>query len=79
MIAGRDTTSCTLTYTTKFLGDNPEVLARLADEGLFELGKADGRVSWEESRTVPFADAVVNEVLRMAPPVRQSIAKAWSS
>lgn len=33
------------------------------------MGKDTGKVSWDESKTVPFADAVVNEVLRMAPPV----------
>lgn len=72
MVAGRDTTSCTLTYTTKFLGENPEVLKRLEEEGLFELGKTTAStrsIGWEESKAIPYADAVVNEVLRMAPPV----------
>lgn len=71
MVAGRDTTSCTLTYVTKFLGENPHVLQRLEDEGLFELGResATGEVSWDDTKQIPYADAVVNEVLRMAPPV----------
>ena len=67
-VAGRDTTSCTLTYATKFLGENPAVLTRLRGEGFFELG-ADAPISWEESKSIPYADAVINEVLRMAPPV----------
>jgi cytochrome P450 len=76
MIAGRDTTSCTLSYVTKYLGENPAISKRLGEEGLYELGAATrkdhgGRrvVSWEESRSIPYVDAVVNEVLRMAPPV----------
>lgn len=41
---------------------------------MFELGtKVSGAdesmVTWDETRTIPFVDAVVNEVLRMAPPV----------
>jgi len=75
MIAGRDTTSCTLTYATKYLSENPAVLKRLGEEGLFELGSNNRTlsgtrsISWEESKSIPYADAVVNEVLRMAPPV----------
>jgi len=71
MIAGRDTTSCTLTYAMKFLGENPQCVARLREEGLCELGKTDpsSNISWEASKSIPYTDAVVNEVLRMAPPV----------
>ena len=30
-------------------------------------------VSWDDSKTVPYADATFNEVLRMAPPVGDDI------
>lgn len=32
-------------------------------------GQAPPYVSWDASRTMPYADAVFNETLRMAPPV----------
>ena len=47
---------------------------RLREEGFFNLDHGneennDHLITWEESRTLPYADAVINEVLRMAPPV----------
>ena len=69
MIAGRDTTSCTLAYTMKFVGENPQVEARLLEDALLPLAKKGAKVSWDDTRMVPFADATFNEVLRLAPPV----------
>lgn len=73
-VAGRDTTSCTLTYATKFLHENVEALKRLSEEGLFELGERslshNRRITWDDTRSNPYVDAVINEVLRLAPPVR---------
>lgn len=67
MIAGRDTTSCLLTYSVKYLNENADVRQRLMQECL--AGLVAPVVSFESTKHVPFADAVVNEVLRLAPPV----------
>jgi len=69
MIAGRDTTSCTLAYTMKFVGQNPEIEKRLLNEAVLPLAAKGDKVTWDDSRNYPFADATFNEVLRMAPPV----------
>ncbi|KAH9258358.1 hypothetical protein BASA81_003407 [Batrachochytrium salamandrivorans] len=67
MIAGRDTTSCLLTYSVKYLNENVDARQRLMDECL--TGLFAPVVTFESTKHVPFADAVVNEVLRLAPPV----------
>jgi cytochrome P450 len=55
------------------VGENPEAEQRLLDEAVLPLSRVSNCVTWDESRTVPFADAVFNEVLRMAPPVGDDI------
>ncbi|KAH9249848.1 hypothetical protein BASA81_012339 [Batrachochytrium salamandrivorans] len=67
MIAGRDTTSCTLSYTLKYLGENPAVHQRILDEAM--ISGSSEMITLEQTKTTPFTDAVINEVLRLAPPV----------
>ena len=68
MIAGRDTTSCTLTNMFKLLPTTPGVEQKMLDE----LDRVVGRghaVSWDHMRELRYCGAVFNEVLRMYPPV----------
>ena len=58
-----------MAYTTRYIGENPEAERRLLEEAVLPLARKGDKVTWDDSRTVPYADATFNEVLRMAPPV----------
>ena len=68
MIAGRDTTSCTLTNLFKLLPTNPEVELKMLEELNRVVGQGNA-VSWDHMRELRYCGAVFNEVLRMYPPV----------
>ena len=68
MIAGRDTTACTLTMAVYMLSQHPDVLVRLRDETLSQVGPTD-RPSYDDLREMKYMRAFVNEVLRLYPPV----------
>jgi cytochrome P450 len=68
MIAGRDTTSCTLTNVCRFLSENPDVVAELR-RGDLQRVKDKHEISWEDTRELHYVDAVFNETIRLCPPV----------
>ncbi|KIJ13434.1 hypothetical protein PAXINDRAFT_170499 [Paxillus involutus ATCC 200175] len=76
MIAGRDTTAGTLTFIIYFLSTHPQVLARLRDEIMTNIGPTN-RPTHASIREMKYLRAVINETLRLFPPVplniRQSI------
>lgn len=66
VIAGRDTTSCTLTNMIKFVDETVQ------EKMLAEFDSVVGRgnhVTWDHMRDLRYFGAVFNEVLRMMPPV----------
>ncbi|EJD51740.1 cytochrome P450, partial [Auricularia subglabra TFB-10046 SS5] len=72
MVAGRDTTMSTLTFAVYFLSQHPEVLARLRDEVLAKF--PEGQIpSYEDLREMKYLRAVLNETLRLFPPVPGNI------
>ena len=68
LLAGRDTTSCTLTFAVYALASHPSVLARLRAEVLATVGPAR-RPSYADVREMKYMRAFINEVLRLYPPV----------
>ncbi|PIL35071.1 cytochrome P450 [Ganoderma sinense ZZ0214-1] len=83
LLAGRDTTACTLTFSVYMLAEHPSVLARLRQEVLDVVGPTR-RPSYEDIREMKYMRAFINEVLRLYPPVpinsRCSIqAMTWKS
>ena len=68
LLAGRDTTSCTLTFAVYALSQHPEVLNRLRAEVLKVVGSAR-RPSYDDIREMKYMRAFINEVLRLYPPV----------
>ena len=68
MIAGRDTTSCTLTNMCRYLSEHPDIVARLRADDFSKIG-SDGRISWETANQLHLVHAVFNESIRLAPPV----------
>jgi cytochrome P450 len=70
MIAGRDTTSCSLTNLFNFLSKNPSCEEKLFEEFNRVVGKGNF-VTFETMRNLPFGRAVFNETIRMMPPGRE--------
>ena len=68
LLAGRDTTSCTLTFAVYALATHPAVLARLRAEVLTTVGPAR-RPTYADVRAMRYMRAFINEVLRLYPPV----------
>merc|ERR1711963_431924 len=70
LIAGRDTTACTLSWLFLMLGRNPEAAEKLSDEIRGALPSRN-RPSCEavKEANMPFLNGVVWETLRLYPPV----------
>jgi cytochrome P450 len=66
-VAGRDTTACTLTYSTYMLAENPQVLQRLRAEILEKVGPTR-RPTFDDFREMKYLRAFINGmVLRLSP------------
>ncbi|KAJ2003157.1 hypothetical protein GGI04_003071 [Coemansia thaxteri] len=69
LIAGVDTTSAGLTWTTALLLHNPKVLDRLVAEIRTAFPANDKPISFEECRqSLPYLSAVIHESLRILSP-----------
>jgi len=68
LLASRDTTACLLTFVTYFMAIYPEVTKRLRDEVLATHG-AHNIPTYESLRSLKYMRAVLNETLRLFPPV----------
>ncbi|KAI8993079.1 cytochrome P450 [Trametes punicea] len=68
LLAGRDTTACTLTFAVYRLAEHPDVLRRLREEILSVVGPIR-RPTYDDIRNMKFLRAVINETLRLYPPV----------
>ncbi|KAJ7179786.1 cytochrome P450 monooxygenase pc-1 [Mycena filopes] len=83
LIAGRDTTMSVLTFIVYFLSVYPAVCTRLRAEILERVG-SERRPTYEDIREMKYLRAVINETMRLYPPVpsnlRQSVnATTWPS
>ncbi|KDQ19556.1 hypothetical protein BOTBODRAFT_636486 [Botryobasidium botryosum FD-172 SS1] len=68
LIAGRDTTAATLTFATYALAMYPDVLGKLRQEILDTVGP-QRRPTFDDVRQMKYLRAVINETLRLFPPV----------
>ncbi|EKG16038.1 Cytochrome P450 [Macrophomina phaseolina MS6] len=68
LIAGSETTATALSGTTYLLLKNPQAMKRLSDE-IRERFRSQSEICFESTSKLPFLHAVVNEGLRMYPPV----------
>ncbi|KAG9317011.1 cytochrome P450 [Chiua virens] len=68
MIAGRDTTAGTLTFAVWMLSEHPKVLKKLREEILTVVGSTRSPTS-EDFREMKYLKAIINETLRLYPPV----------
>ncbi|KAF9527452.1 cytochrome P450 monooxygenase pc-2 [Crepidotus variabilis] len=68
LVAGRDTTSSTLSFVIYMLALNPPVLDRLRKEILQRVGLSR-RPDYDDVKEMKYLRAVINETLRLYPPV----------
>ncbi|KDQ21154.1 hypothetical protein BOTBODRAFT_149912 [Botryobasidium botryosum FD-172 SS1] len=78
LIAGRDTTASTLTFATYALAMYPHVLRKLRQEILDTVG-TQRRPTFEDVRQMKYLRAVLNETLRLFPPVPFDVRQAVKS
>ncbi|KAJ7877853.1 cytochrome P450 [Mycena leptocephala] len=67
-VAGRDTVTCLTTFAVYMLAEHPDVLAKLRQE-IFEHVGEKGRPTVEDIKEMKYLRAVLNETLRLYPPV----------
>lgn len=70
VLAARDTTAMTLTWCLYELAKNPTVVAELRTEIVTKLGMdASRRPTYEDLKSMPFLQRVLNETLRLYPSI----------
>jgi cytochrome P450 len=77
LLAGRDTTAATLSWSLKELSRNPDIWQRLREEVLSTLGDADTLPSYAQLKGMKMLQAVINEVLRLYPIVPLNVRAAF--
>ncbi|KAJ7047927.1 cytochrome P450 monooxygenase pc-2 [Mycena alexandri] len=68
LVAGRDTTSATISFAVYMLAQHPEMAKRLRSEVLEKIGSSR-RPTHEDMKTMPYLRAFINETLRLYPAV----------
>ncbi|TFK68916.1 cytochrome P450 monooxygenase CYP63 [Pluteus cervinus] len=68
LLASRDTTACVLTFVTYILAMHPEIAERLRTEVVGMIG-TEAVPTYEQLRNMRYLRAVINETLRLFPPV----------
>ncbi|KAF8736947.1 hypothetical protein AX14_013681 [Amanita brunnescens Koide BX004] len=77
LLAARDTTSCTLTFVTYFMAVHPDVTAKMRAEVLTVCGNQ--APTYENIRQMKYVRAVINETLRLFPPVPLNVRESRSA
>ncbi|KAJ3512593.1 hypothetical protein NLJ89_g3431 [Agrocybe chaxingu] len=78
LLASRDTTACVLTFITYFMAVHPEVATRLRAEVLEHCGPSRPP-TYEHFRHMKYMRAVINETLRLFPPVPLNVRETRDS
>ncbi|KAL1742984.1 cytochrome P450 [Schizophyllum fasciatum] len=78
LLAARDTTACLLTFAFYFLTSHADVLAKLRTEILAVCGQ-NGSPTISQLRSLKYTRAVLNETLRLFPPVPLNIRETRES
>ncbi|KAJ7841875.1 cytochrome P450 monooxygenase pc-1 [Mycena olivaceomarginata] len=78
LLAGRDTTMSVLTFVIYFLSMYPAVFTRLRAEIVERVG-CERRPTYDDIRDMKYLRAVINETMRLYPPVESVHATIWPS
>lgn len=76
LLAGRDTTAATLSWTIYHLCKTPEVVKRLRQEILRVVGPFGNKPTYENLKELTYLTHIINETLRMYPAVPYNIRAA---
>lgn len=68
LLAGRDTTACTLTWTMYHLSKNPKIVAKLREEIISTVGLEE-KPTYRHLKDMKYLQHVLNETLRLNPIV----------
>ncbi|KAJ7349811.1 cytochrome P450 [Mycena albidolilacea] len=71
-VAGRDTVTCLTTFAIYMLAEHPSILAKVRQEIFHRLGEK-GRPNVDDIKEMKYLRAVLNETLRLYPPVPLNI------
>uniref|UniRef100_A0A1Q3FIT7 Putative cytochrome p450 n=1 Tax=Culex tarsalis TaxID=7177 RepID=A0A1Q3FIT7_CULTA len=69
MLGGFETSSTALTFALFDLANNPEIQEKTRNEITAVLKRHDGKITYEAIKDMTYLEQVVNETLRMHPPV----------
>ncbi|XP_049285220.1 probable cytochrome P450 6a14 isoform X2 [Anopheles funestus] len=72
-LAGFETSSTTLAFALFELAHNPDIQERVRAEVLEKLKLHDNQITYDALKEMTYLDQVINETLRMYPPVPQLI------
>ncbi|KAG7148460.1 Cytochrome 52A12 like protein [Verticillium longisporum] len=72
LLAGRDTTACTLSWTIYELSRQPELVRKLRDEILQHVGP-DREPTYADLKSMKYLQNVMNETLRLYPVVPYNV------
>jgi cytochrome P450 len=75
LLAGRDTTACTLTWVIYHLSMEPRILAKLRQEIIATLG-LERTPTYEDLKAMKYLQHIINEALRLYPVVPYNIRMA---
>ncbi|KAI0086757.1 cytochrome P450 [Irpex rosettiformis] len=78
LLASRDTTACLLTFVTYAMAMYPEITRKMRAEVLQHCGKT-GTPTFETIKSLRYIHAVVNETLRLFPPVPLNVREVRES
>ncbi len=78
LLAGRDTTAGTLSFTFQELSANPEIVRKLRREILEKVGPTRAP-TYEDLKDMPYLQHVMNETLRLYPSVPYNVSSPAGS
>jgi cytochrome P450 len=72
LLAGRDTTACTLSWTIYELARHPEVVKKLREEIMAQVG-LDREPTYDDLKSMKYLQNIMNETLRLYPVVPYNV------
>ncbi|KZM23844.1 heme binding [Ascochyta rabiei] len=73
LLAGRDTTACTLTWALYHLSLSPAIASKLRQEILDTVGRPASKPTYQHLKSMKYLQHVLNETLRLYPVVPYNV------